>query len=189
VELTDSDPFLAEYESFMQYQSQLCCLSFHTVDEYLAALQCVAETVSASCPAPAVFYLAAAVSDFYIPQELMAEHKIQSGSGALNLRLEPVPKMLGELVRSWAPSSFVASFKLETDTDMVLKKARQAIEKYNVHVVVANQLQVRMLMSLSYASDHVILSDACALSLADEAGSGLLGGAELWRWRRLFHRV
>ena len=43
-----------------------------------------------------VVYLAAAVSDFYVPQSQMAEHKIQSrdsGSG-LQINLVPTPKLL-----------------------------------------------------------------------------------------------
>eukprot|EP01035_Chromulina_nebulosa_P017763 gene17763-23363_t len=38
-------------------------------------------------------YLAAAVSDFYIPDNQMAIHKIQSSEGALSLTLQPVPKI------------------------------------------------------------------------------------------------
>ena len=35
----------------------------------------------------AMFYLAAAVSDFYIPASDMPEHKIQSSNGPLQVRL------------------------------------------------------------------------------------------------------
>lgn len=72
----------------------------------------------------------------------MCEHKIQSSTG-LTLELEQVPKMLGTLTQEWAPRSFVVSFKLETDEAIVLDKARAAIEKYQVHLVVANLLQTR----------------------------------------------
>jgi len=40
-----------------------------------------------------IFYLAAAVSDFFIPREEMLEHKIQSSGDRLSLDLAPVPKM------------------------------------------------------------------------------------------------
>ena len=43
--------------------------------------------------------LAAAVSDFYIPFEKMAVHKIDSANG-LELKLENVPKMLGK-IKEW----------------------------------------------------------------------------------------
>ena len=71
----------------------------------------------------------------------MCTHKIQSSTG-LVLDLKQVPKMLGKLTKEWAPHSFIVSFKLETDEDLVIKKATSAIEKYGVHLVVANQLQV-----------------------------------------------
>ena len=51
--------------------------------------------------------------------------------------------MLKELRTSWAPESFIVSFKLETDPDLVLPKARIAIQRYGVDLVVANQLQTR----------------------------------------------
>ena len=43
-----------------------------------------------------------------------AEHKIQSqgGSSGLTLTLEGVPKTLGTLSHTWAPDSFVVSFKV-----------------------------------------------------------------------------
>ena len=72
----------------------------------------------------------------------MCEHKIQSSSG-LQMNLKQVPKMLSHLTNTWAKGCFVVSFKLETDPDLVVKKSKQAIEKYSVNLVVANQLQVR----------------------------------------------
>lgn len=128
-----------------------------------------------------LYYLAAAVSDFYIPPSLLPQHKIQSGPlppsletdqqqeeqqdqkqqdqeqqkeqqdqkeqasppPLLHLALHPVPKRLGTLVSHWAPAAFVTSFKLETDLALVVRKAQLAISNYDVHLVVANQLQTR----------------------------------------------
>jgi hypothetical protein len=75
----------------------------------------------------------------------MSMHKIQSNSSALDLHLDPVPKMLLALKSTWAPESYVISFKLETDPDLVIAKARGAIAKYHVNMVIANQLQVRLI--------------------------------------------
>ena len=72
----------------------------------------------------------------------MTTHKIQSSTG-LQLDLKQVPKRLGVLAREWAPEAFVVSFKLETDAALVETKARAAIDKYGVALVVANQLQTR----------------------------------------------
>ncbi|KAK3428340.1 hypothetical protein EUGRSUZ_F04382 [Eucalyptus grandis] len=91
----------------------------------------------------AMFYLAAAVSDFYVPWKSMAEHKIQSGSGPLDMSLVQVPKMLAVLRKEWAPFAYCISFKLETDKNILLKKADMALSKYKMHVVVANELLTR----------------------------------------------
>ena len=65
--------------------------------------------------ARAVFYLAAAVSDFYIPESKMTEHKIQSREiSTLKIELEPVPKLLG-IIKEKNPNAVAISFKLETD--------------------------------------------------------------------------
>ena len=63
-------------------------------------------------------YLAAAVSDFYMPASMMAEHKIQDigkDGQNFNLTLEPVPKKLGLIKSEWNPNTILISFKLETD--------------------------------------------------------------------------
>ncbi|RVW65508.1 Phosphopantothenate--cysteine ligase 1 [Vitis vinifera] len=90
-----------------------------------------------------MFYLAAAVSDFYVPWNSMAEHKIQSASGPLDMRLVQVPKMLSMLRKIWAPLAFCISFKLETDSNILLQKADMALQKYKMHAVVANELSTR----------------------------------------------
>ncbi|PKU70070.1 Phosphopantothenate--cysteine ligase 2 [Dendrobium catenatum] len=114
-------------------------LPFTTIFEYLQIIQVVA--TSLSCLGPrGMFYLAAAVSDFYVPWENMAKHKIQSAAGPLDMRLTQVPKMLRILRTDWAPSAFCVSFKLETDSEILLQKAESALRKYQMHVVVANEL-------------------------------------------------
>ncbi|XP_008801026.2 phosphopantothenate--cysteine ligase 2 [Phoenix dactylifera] len=114
-------------------------LPFTTIFEYLQILKLVATSMSCT-GTHGMFYLAAAVSDFYVPWESMAEHKIQSAVGPLDMRLTQVPKMLSVLRREWAPSAFCISFKLETDPDILLQKADAAMRKYGMHVVIANAL-------------------------------------------------
>ncbi|TKY74333.1 Phosphopantothenate--cysteine ligase 1 [Spatholobus suberectus] len=117
-------------------------LPFNTIFEYLQMLQMIA--MSMRCIGPrAMFYLAAAVSDFYVPWKEMVEHKIQSGSHLLDVKLVQVPKMLSVLRKDWAPLAFCISFKLETDSDILLNKADAALEKYKMHAVVANELITR----------------------------------------------
>lgn len=44
----------------------------------------------------------------------------------LLLELEKTPKMLGRLRHEWAPSCFIVSFKLETDTNILVHKVRSS---------------------------------------------------------------
>ncbi|KAF8411534.1 hypothetical protein HHK36_004087 [Tetracentron sinense] len=117
-------------------------LPFTTIFEYLQLLQMVAISMR-SLKSHAMFYLAAAVSDFYVPWKSMAEHKIQSASGPLDMRLVQVPKMLSVLREEWVPMAFCISFKLETDSEILLEKADMALRKYKMHAVVANELLTR----------------------------------------------
>jgi phosphopantothenate-cysteine ligase len=55
--------------------------------------------------------------------------------------MKMVPKMLSPLVKDWAPKAFVVSFKLETDPDIIISRARNALEVYQHQVVVANILE------------------------------------------------
>ncbi|GAB4849019.1 Phosphopantothenate--cysteine ligase 2 [Ancistrocladus abbreviatus] len=117
-------------------------LPFTTIFEYLQLLQLIGVSMRNLGP-KAMFYLAAAVSDFYVPWESMAEHKIQSASGPLDMRLAQVPKMLSVLRKEWAPMAFCISFKLETDPQILLEKADMALKKYQMQAVIANELSTR----------------------------------------------
>lgn len=57
------------------------------------------------------------------------EHKIQSSDGAIRIRLRQVPKMLGLVRKEWAPCALCIGFKLETDEDMLLAKAKESIQR------------------------------------------------------------
>lgn len=117
-------------------------IEFNTLSEYLHLLKAAAQALS-TIGSKAMFYLAAAVSDFYIPASEMPEHKIQSSNGPLQLSMNMVPKILSPLVKDWAPQAFVISFKLETDAAILLDKARRALDTYRHQAVVANVLDSR----------------------------------------------
>ena len=135
-------------------QRLLLLLPFTTVTEYLFELRALAMLMR-PLKGRALFYLAAAVSDFFIPKNKMEEHKIQSresageqkGGGAsrqLVVNLDPVPKFLSSLVQSWAPKgSMIVSFKLETDPSLLVSKAEQSLEKYQHDLVIGNLLTTR----------------------------------------------
>lgn len=61
-------------------------------------------------------------------------HKIQSGLGAPTISLQLVPKLLAPLVSLWVPHAFVVSFKLETDENLLISKARDSLNKYHHNV-------------------------------------------------------
>lgn len=67
-----------------------------------------------------MLYLAAAVSDFYVPRIEMSEHKIQSKeqTDGLTVKLKNVPKFL-KLFKKTSPLTTVISFKLETDKNIL----------------------------------------------------------------------
>jgi phosphopantothenate-cysteine ligase len=135
------DELMAQYQQ-VQDQDLLLTLEFTSVHDYMRLLRTTAEALNAA-GAKGMLYLAAAVSDFYIPWEAMEQHKIQSAGGGLTLTLQGVPKMLRSVRFEYAPATMCVSFKLETDENILLAKARGAIEKYGVHLVVANMLQTR----------------------------------------------
>lgn len=55
---------------------------------------------------------------------------MQSGDGAPTISLQLVPKMLAPLASLWVPHAFVVSFKLETDENLLIVKARDSLNKY-----------------------------------------------------------
>ncbi|KAF2735169.1 phosphopantothenate-cysteine ligase-like protein [Polyplosphaeria fusca] len=156
---------LRQYEA-MKRDNQLLILSFVTIGEYLWNLREVAQLMQPLGP-KAMFYLAAAVSDFFVPQDRMVEHKIQSSEEfsatnsdakgntlarppaartegrSLVIDLEPVPKFLKQLVDTWSPDGIIVSFKLETDPSMLVKKAQYSLNKYAHHLVIGNLLLTR----------------------------------------------
>mmetsp|Transcript_8590 Transcript_8590/g.14553 ORF Transcript_8590/g.14553 Transcript_8590/m.14553 type:complete len:347 (+) Transcript_8590:88-1128(+) len=184
---SSTNTLLQELRRYQQHRDHLLALPFTSIDEYLTLLQASSEAITRRQHLQAasedggagkelrdrdrdracsrvIYYLAAAVSDFYVPPELLPQHKIQSGplppehlqqdaqsqspqrpasATPFSLDLHPVPKRLGTLVTEWAPGAFVTSFKLETDLSLVVSKAQMALRNYSVHLVVANQLQTR----------------------------------------------
>ncbi|KAI8378229.1 DNA/pantothenate metabolism flavoprotein [Choanephora cucurbitarum] len=123
-------------------ENRILMLEFVTLPEYLFKLQSGTK-IFARLQDKAMYYLAAAVSDFFIRSEKMAEHKIQSRDGGLTLTLDQVPKFLKPLVSHWASKGLIVSFKLETDDNLLVPKARQALTRYGHQVVIGNMLKTR----------------------------------------------
>ena len=124
----------------MKELGTLHTVTFVTVDDYLFLLRGMAGVLGGnSGPGRMVmYYLAAAVSDFFLPRQKMvsmlhtllssikfplrinaddlaftqAEHKIQSGKGSLHIEMDQVPKILKPLVNEWTPEGYIVSFKV-----------------------------------------------------------------------------
>ncbi|XP_039750538.1 phosphopantothenate--cysteine ligase [Pararge aegeria] len=134
-------PALQRYQA-AHAAGALLHVAFTAVSEYFWLLRAACELLARSGPR-ALLYLAAAVSDFYVPKDRVPTHKMQSASGPPVIQLHLVPKMLAPLVNLWVPEAYVVSFKLETDENLLIPKARAALEKYKHKMVVANMLQTR----------------------------------------------
>ena len=101
---------LIKYKAIKQ-NNLLLKIEFTSLFEYLALLEFICKAIS-TIGKNALIYLAAAVSDFYLPKNEMPTHKIQSNVNGLELKLKPTPKLLGKLKAEWCPSAFITSFKL-----------------------------------------------------------------------------
>lgn len=157
------DPHCASYVRAVE-EARLYMLPFTSVDEYLSLLSSSVKAMRPLGPL-GIYYAAAAVSDFHLPNA--PEHKIQSGTtdgggpapvgsgsgageagtsvdvgGRLHITLEPVPKCLGRL-KAWCPGLFVCGFKLETDPSILAAKASGSLRRYGLDCVVANLLKSR----------------------------------------------
>lgn len=102
-----------------------------------------------------ILYLAAAVSDFYLPRADMTEHKIQSrdfaGQG-LRLDLYNTPKIL-KGVRGLAPNVIMVTFKLETDATLLEEKALKSMKEYGCDFVLANTLANHLFEVMLYRKE------------------------------------
>ncbi|KZP08188.1 DNA/pantothenate metabolism flavo protein [Athelia psychrophila] len=108
-------------------------LTFVTGDDYLYLLRGVSKEMGV-LGRNRMLYLAAAVSDFFLPRNKM---------GSLIIEMDQVPKVLKPVVAEWAREGFVVSFKLETDATLLVPKAQAELERYRHQVVIGNDLQTR----------------------------------------------
>lgn len=134
-------PILESYKT-VQEGGRILYITFTTLSDYFWLLRAACECLTIFGNR-ALLYLAAAVSDFYIPSSEIPTHKIQSAAGVPNIQLQLVPKMLAPLVSLWVPHAYVVSFKLETDENILIRKAREALNKYKHKLVIGNMLQTR----------------------------------------------
>ena len=68
-------------ENANKYKNNLCKVSFTSLSDYLWLLRSASQQLGKTGQSSCLLFLAAAVSDFYIPAKRLPEHKIQSSGG------------------------------------------------------------------------------------------------------------
>lgn len=121
---------------------RLHIIEFEDLEEYLYLFRRVPEMIE-KYYTRVVFFLIAAVSDFYVPRELRPENKIPSHSSQLLLSMAATPKCIYALKHIWTKSIIVIAFKLETDEEVLLDQQIKSIKHNMIEVVVGNILQNR----------------------------------------------
>ena len=124
------------------YKHKLKLVSYFTVDEYIFLLKNISCLLKPYGPR-VVLYLAAAVSDYYIPYSSLPEHKIQSKKEDLVVCLKPTPKVVKHLMHDWVHGAYVVTFKLETDEKILIQKSYNSLQSHGNHVVIGNMLESR----------------------------------------------
>lgn len=128
-------------KSYRDSRDCLLSIGFVELADYIHYLHAITAVMHQLTP-KSILYLAAAVSDFYVPPSYLSTHKINS-DGPLKLTLQLVPKFLHPLVKYWTPDAYVVSFKLETDPSQLISKSRRALSCYGHKLVIANELATR----------------------------------------------
>lgn len=134
-------PILSAYHH-ARTSGLLHTVPFVTVNDYLWLLREMSRVMQ-PLGRNGMYYLAAAVSDFFIPSTNVPEHKIQSGKGSLVIEMDQVPKVLKPMVEQWVPEGYLVSFKLETDPQLLIPKALGALQRYGHQLVIGNDLNRR----------------------------------------------
>jgi phosphopantothenate-cysteine ligase len=81
-----------EAKNFLEkFNNKILYIEFTYIEDYLFKYEFFCRKLN-SFGKNAIIFLAAAVSDYYIPEEKISEHKIQSTVDILNIELFPVKK-------------------------------------------------------------------------------------------------
>lgn len=154
------DAYRQRYVDYAQFHKHMLLVDYYSVADYLHLLAGTARLL-ARFHHHAMLFLAAAVSDFYLADRFISEHKICSDEqGELRLHLSPVPKMIRHIRTDCCPDAFVVTFKLETEETLVLPKAEESLRKHGHQLVVANCLASRKhrVMLVNSTDDPEILA-------------------------------
>jgi phosphopantothenate-cysteine ligase len=149
-------------------ENALLLLPFTTVNEYLWDLRALA-TLMQPLGANGLFYLAAAVSDFFVPTQRMVEHKIQSSedfthaNGKLASSSSP-DNSNGE--HSTTPAAHMAGKSLIIDLDPVPKFLKQLVDAWAPR---------SMIVSFKLETDEALLAEKSHYALKKYAHHLVIG--------------
>lgn len=147
-EYINSDLVKETRNNLKKFKNHIFYLPYTTFDNYHNKLYILIEKIKI-LKNTSIIYLAAAISDFIIPEDKLSEHKIQSkdeegiSKKTLELTLYPAPKDLYKIKEGLNKDSMLVTFKLETNEDILKIKSYQAIKKTNCDLVVANVMDKR----------------------------------------------
>jgi len=114
-------------------ENALLLLPFTTVNEYLWDLRALA-TLMQPLGANGLFYLAAAVSDFFVPAQRMVEHKIQSSEDFTHANGQAASSSSSSdrngISESTTPAAHMSGKSLVIDLDPVPKFLKQLVDAW-----------------------------------------------------------
>uniref|UniRef100_A0A5F9CEY9 Coiled-coil domain containing 30 n=1 Tax=Oryctolagus cuniculus TaxID=9986 RepID=A0A5F9CEY9_RABIT len=180
--------FAAALQSYQEAAAAgtFLAVEFTTLADYLHLLQAAAQALN-PLGSSAMFYLAAAVSDFYVPVSEMPEHKIQSSAGALQSHNEDLEKnktsqnciergvehIAKRLVMAHAEiqrltDELQEKEKEQSESDSALEKAHLEIEKLKENLI---KLKENDAIDLQKAKEHNQRLDEEILTLRNRVRS------------------
>ncbi|KAH8584141.1 phosphopantothenoylcysteine synthetase [Cryptosporidium sp. chipmunk genotype I] len=140
-------------QNLIKYSDRMFLMEFGSVHEYFNGMDYIISHC-AKFPDSFIFFLAAAVSDFYIPENLLPKNKISASSDAsldlengsktpsITLELYSTPKY-ARCIRNKLPYCFLVLFKLETEFEILFKKSDNLLKICDANAICANLLQDR----------------------------------------------
>ena len=153
-------------------ENALLLLPFTTVNEYLWDLRALA-TLMQPLGANGLFYLAAAVSDFFVPAQRMVEHKIQSSEDFTHANVgqhqqAPASNLNGEQQQqhSTTPAAHMSGKSLIIDLDPVPKFLKQLVDAWAPR---------SMIVSFKLETDESLLAEKSHYALKKYAHHLVIG--------------
>ena len=95
----------------MKFKDKIYYEQFITIDDYLEKYEKIIKLL-AVFNHNAIVMLAAAVSDYFIPNHVISKDKIQSSSDNLLIELYPVKKEIFRIKEEWNKNCYLVTFKV-----------------------------------------------------------------------------